>query len=91
MNITKVQIHFNKKPETNIKAFADIIIDGEFIIRNLTIFKDPNTGYHYVNMPSKKLISGERQDIAHPINDKCRQYIENKVLDEYEEVLSKLG
>ena len=31
-----------------------------------------------------------RQDIAHPIRDKCRQYIETKVLDAYEDVLTEM-
>jgi DNA-binding cell septation regulator SpoVG len=89
MNITQVQIHTNKNPKSAVQAFADIILDEEFIIRNLVILKD-SQDVHYVNMPNKTLRDGTtRQDIAHPIKEACRQYIETKVLDAYEEHLSE--
>jgi DNA-binding cell septation regulator SpoVG len=87
MNITKVQIHQNQNQNTAIKAWADIILDDEFIIRGLVVVCKED-GVHVVNMPSKILKNTSRQDVAHPIKESCRQYIENKVLDEYEEVLN---
>jgi DNA-binding cell septation regulator SpoVG len=83
MNITKVQIHLNRNQSSNVKAWADIILEDEFIIRDLTIIKAEDDT-HYVNMPSKERKDHSRQDIAHPLNEKCRLKIYNTVLDEYE-------
>jgi len=90
MNITRVQIHINKGPGSEkLKAFADIIIDDEFIIKGLAIREDKE-GYAFVTMPYR-MREDVRLDIAHPINENCRQYIEKEILDEYEEVLNKLN
>ena len=96
MNITKVQIHLNRKPAANPKAWADIIIDNEFIVRGLVIIESADA-IHYVNMPNKvKKVHGSREedtqriDIAHPITEDCRRYIEDTVLDEYEAFLEKV-
>lgn len=87
MNITKVQIHLNKNPTAAVRAWADIIIDNDFIVRNLIIVKAKDDT-HYVNMPNKELESGHRLDVAHPINEPCRQYVEKTVLDAYENLLN---
>ena len=93
MNITKVQIHLVKNPDT--KGYADIILDNEFIVRGLTII-ERDDGVTVVNMPNKerkdpRAIGGFRRlDVAHPITEPCRRYIENTVLDEYEVVLTSL-
>jgi DNA-binding cell septation regulator SpoVG len=67
-----------------------LILDDEFIVKGLAIREDTKEGYHFVTIPYKIQIIKEteiRQDMAHPIRDKCRQYIETKVLDTYEDVL----
>ena len=88
MNITRVQVHVMDQPN-KIKAFADIIIDDEFIVRGLAIRED-HEGFAFVTMPYK-IKNETRFDIAHPINEPCRKYIEGKVLDEYERVLNVLA
>jgi DNA-binding cell septation regulator SpoVG len=91
MNITRVQIHLNHGPDAKIKAFADIIIDEEFIVKGLVI-RENFQGEHYVTMPFKltKADPAIRIDVAHPITDSCRKYIEETVIDEYESVLNKI-
>ena len=89
MNITKVQIHLHRKNESPVKAFVDIILDNEFIVRGLVIVKGDNDVY-YVNMPNRER-DGTRQDIAHPITESCRRYIEDTVLNEYVALLKSMG
>jgi len=94
MNITKVQIHINRGTTSKVKAWVDIILDGEFIIKDLAIREDAKEHYYFVTMPYKtRLIEHDevRQDVAHPIKEKCRQYIEKTVLDEYEKVLTEMA
>ena len=58
-------------------------------IQDVSTLKDAQD-VHYVNMPNKVLKDGTtRQDIAHPITEPCRRYLENKVLDAYEERLNE--
>lgn len=89
MNITKVQIHVNKT-KNSVKAWADIILDDEFIVKGLQIRED-NEGFAFVTMPFRlKEINNDqvRQDIAHPLKESCRRIIITKVLDAYEEALN---
>lgn len=95
MNITGVQIHLNhNNTPPKVKAWADIIIDEDFIVKGLAIRVHATEGWHFVTMPYKKRLTNHdevRQDIAHPINDKCRKYIEEIVLDEYDIILNKIA
>ncbi len=92
MNITRVQIHVNP-PGNSVKAWADIIIDNDFIVKGLAVRED-RQGCAFVTMPYriKDIGNGtQRFDTAYPINEKTRQYIETKVIDEYEIVLNKIA
>lgn len=99
INITKVQIHLVRGEPTNkVKAFADIILDDEFIVKGLAIREhtstNPDDEYCFVTMPYRIKTTNHdevRQDVAHPITETCRQYIEKVVLDEYENVLNKIA
>ncbi|MBE3143812.1 MAG: septation protein SpoVG family protein [Planctomycetes bacterium] len=91
MNITKVQVHINRNKSNSIVAWADIIIDDDFIVKGLQIRED-HEGYAFVTMPFRlKEVRGSeiRQDVAHPIKESCRRDIQTKVLDAYEETLNR--
>ena len=83
MEITEVRIALRN--EDKLKAFANVTFDGEFVIRGLKIING-NNGY-FVSMPSRKRSDGTHQDIAHPINNRMRQRIEEAVLSAYEHEL----
>jgi stage V sporulation protein G len=81
MDITEVKV-FLVNNEERLKAYATIMIDGVFLIRDLRIING-NAGL-FVAMPSRKMKDGTFKDIAHPLNSETRQMIEKKVLAEYE-------
>ncbi len=83
MDITEVRITLRN--EDKLKAFANVTFDEEFVIRGLKIING-NNGY-FVSMPSRKRSDGTHQDIAHPINNRMRQRIEEAVLSAYEREL----
>ena len=89
MNITKVQIHPFISDKSPVQAYVDIIIDEFFIIRSMAIVKNKEEQYYYVTYPFRVQKNGTKQDIAHPLNNETRLYIENKVLDEYEIFLNQ--
>ena len=85
MNITDVKIFL--RPSDQLKAFANIVIDDAFIIKNIKIIEGKNG--LFVAMPSQKGKNGEYRDIAHPLNSETRGEIEKLVLDAYNEALKQ--
>ena len=86
MEITEVKVYPVRKPDEKLKAFATIILDGCFVVRDLKVIHG-NTGL-FVAMPSKKKADGTYADIAHPLNKEMRQRMEDIVLHEYEHIMS---
>ena len=86
MHITEVRISL--RDDAKLKAFASITLDDCFVIRGLKIIKG-QTGT-FVAMPSRKRKDGDYQDIAHPINNSTRKWMEDIVLQKYEEEVGKL-
>lgn len=80
MEITDVRVK-KMAGESKIKAMASIVIDGEFIVRDLRVVEGTNG--LFVAMPSRKLPDGEFRDIAHPITAEARDLIQNKVLEAF--------
>ena len=84
MNITEVRISL--RDDAKLKAFVSITLDDCFVIRGLKIIKGASGTF--VAMPSRKRKDGEYQDIAHPINNVTRKWMEDKILSSYELELS---
>jgi len=87
MEITKVQVSLHRNPDSKVLAFCSIVFDDVFIVKRLVVIQNAN-GEHFVNMPNW-MHNGKQIDVAFPLNEKYRAYIENCVLDEYEVVLNK--
>ena len=79
MQITEVKVY--PVDEERLKAYATIIFNDCFIIRDLKVISG-NNGL-FVAMPSKKKKDGTYRDTAHPLNAETRQMIENTVIEEY--------
>jgi stage V sporulation protein G len=86
MEITEVRISL--RDDAKLKAFASITLDDCFVIRGLKIIKGQNGTF--VAMPSRKRKDGEYQDIAHPINNSTRKWLEDIVLAKFEDEMAKL-
>ncbi len=84
MEITDIRI---KKFESDnrLKAIAAITIDECFVVHELRVI-DGKDGL-FVAMPSRKMPNGEFKDVAHPINQETRDYIEGVVIRAYENLL----
>lgn len=80
MIITEVKV-FPTKEVGRLKAYATIVFDNSFILRDLKIIEG-NKGL-FVSMPSRKRKDGTFRDIVHPLNVETRQLIENAVINEY--------
>lgn len=87
MQLTEVKV-FPVNDDEKLKAYATIVFDGCFVVRDLKIING-NSGL-FVAMPSKKKKDGTYRDTAHPLNNETRRLIEDAVLGEYERELRRL-
>ncbi len=83
MKITEVRISL--RDDDKLKAFVSITLDNCFVIRGLKIIQG-NRGM-FVAMPCRKRPDGSFQDLAHPINNETRRWIEDEILSKYRQEL----
>ncbi len=83
MKITEVRI--SVRDDEKLKAFVSITLDNCFVIRGLKVIKG-NRGM-FVAMPCRKRPDGTFQDLAHPINNETRHWIEEEILSRYRQEL----
>ena len=76
MNITDIRIF--PVGDAKLKAFVSIIIDHSFLISGIKVIEG-NTGL-FLSMPSKKRKDGTFKDIAHPLNQETRTWMEKTII-----------
>lgn len=84
MQITDVRVRKITK-EGKMRAIVSITIDEEFVIHDIKVIEGEKG--LFIAMPSKKATDGEYRDIAHPINSRTRETIQNIILESYEKAL----
>jgi stage V sporulation protein G len=84
MEITDVKVI--PVDDEKLKAFVSIVFDQSFVVTDIKIINGPKG--LFVSMPSKKRKDGTFKDIAHPLNNQMRQYLEEKVLTVYRQQLA---
>jgi stage V sporulation protein G len=87
MEITEVKVF--PIQEEKLKAFVSIVFDQCFMVNDIKIIQGRDG--LFISMPSRKKKNGEFKDVAHPLNNETRRTIEEKVLAEYDRVLSERG
>lgn len=87
MEITNIKIF--PVNEKRVKAYASIVFDDCFIVRDLKIIHGDKK--LFVAMPSKKMKDGTYRDTVHPLNNETRKKIESNVLQAYEREINKTG
>lgn len=85
MKITEIRIHLMN--EDRLKAFASVIFDNEFVVRNMKVVEGTNG--LFLCMPSRKMPDGAHKDMVHPINQSFRTYLESHVLEAYRKEISQ--
>jgi stage V sporulation protein G len=85
MEITDVKVI--PVDDEKLKAFVSIVFDQCFVVTDIKIIHGPKG--LFVSMPSKKRKDGTFKDIAHPLNNQMRQYLEEKVLSVYKQQVTQ--
>ena len=80
MKITDVRVRRIAK-EGKMKAVVSITIDDEFVVHDIKVVEGEKG--LFIAMPSRKAADGEYRDIAHPINSKTRETIQELILNAY--------
>jgi len=65
-----------------LKAFVTVTFNHCFVARGLKVIE--GTSGRFVAMPSRRKPDGTYQDIAHPITQRFRDYVEAVVMEAYE-------
>ena len=87
MKITEVKVY--PANEGKLKAYATMVIDDCFIIRDLKVIQS-DLGM-FVSMPSRRKKDGSFKDVAHPLNQETRQMIEARIIEEFNKVGLGMG
>ncbi len=87
MDVTEVRVF--PVDEDKLRAYVTVTFDHCFVVRDLKLIRG-NTGL-FVSMPSKRRKDGTYKDIAHPLNNETRRMIEEKIIAEYEKMLTDAG
>jgi stage V sporulation protein G len=88
MEITEVKV-FPVTDGEKLKAYATIVFDNAFIIRDLKVIEGIKG--LFVSMPSRKRKDGTFRDVVHPLNVETRSMIEDRVVHEYKNVMDGGG
>ena len=86
MKITDVRIRKIAK-EGKMKAIVSITLDDEFVVHDIKVIEGEKG--LFIAMPSRKTMTGEYKDIAHPINSQTREQIQEMILNEYQKALTE--
>ena len=73
--------------EDRLKAFASVIFDNEFVVRNMKVVEGTNG--IFLCMPSRKMPDGTHKDMVHPINQSFRSYLESHILEAYRKEITQ--
>ena len=84
MEITEVRVF--PVQEEKLKAFVSVVLDHCFMVNDIKVIQG-REGL-FISMPSRKKKNGEFKDIAHPLNNETRRWVEDRVLSEYRTVIS---
>ncbi len=83
MNITQVKIF--PVHEDKLKAFVSLVFDHDFMVNDIKVIQGRDG--LFLSMPSRRKKNGEFKDVAHPLNNKTRRMLEERVLAEYRQMV----
>lgn len=83
MEITEVRVF--PVQEEKLKAFVSIVLDRCFMVNDIKVIQGKDS--LFISMPSRKKRNGEFKDVAHPLNNETRRWVEDRILAEYRAAL----
>lgn len=87
MEITDIRVRKITK-EGKMKAVVSMTLDDSFVVHDIKVI-DGDKGL-FIAMPSRRAGDGEFRDIAHPINSKTRNIMQEVILEKYKQAVNDL-
>jgi stage V sporulation protein G len=84
MEISEVKIF--PVNEEKLKAFVSVIFDRCFMVNDIKVIQGKDS--LFISMPSRRKRNGEFKDVAHPLNNETRRWMEERILGEYKLVVA---
>ena len=81
MEITDIRVR-KVTAEGKLKAYVTVTFDDSFVVHNVKVIEGENGVF--IAMPSRKTKNGEYKDVAHPINTDFRTYMQDKIVEAYQ-------
>jgi len=82
MEITEVKVFPVGDPK--LRAFVSVVFDRCFMVNDIRVIEGKQG--LFISMPNRRRRNGEFKDVAHPLNQETRSWIETRVLAEYERI-----
>lgn len=73
--------------DDKLRAYAAIVLEGAFLVGDLRVVEGEE-GY-FVAMPSRRKRDGSYKDIAYPLSNEAREFLERRVLEAFEAATGK--
>jgi stage V sporulation protein G len=83
MEITDVRVF--PVHEQKLRAFVSVVLDRCFMVNDIKVIRGRD-GF-FISMPSRRKKNGSFKDIAHPLNNDTRRWLEDRILSEYESAI----
>jgi stage V sporulation protein G len=71
--------------DEKLKAFVSIVFDRCFMVNDIKVIRGKDG--LFISMPSRRKRNGEFKDVAHPLNQETRHWVEERILAEYHATL----
>ena len=78
-------IRFRGEASGRFVSYATVIFDGEFALHNLRLVRLEGSGRMMLSMPRRQREDGSWIDVAHPIHQEFRKYLEDQIFSAYEQ------
>lgn len=80
MQITDIRVK-RIAQEGKLRGIVSVTFDDVLALHDIKVIEG-NNGM-FISMPSRKMASGEFKDIAHPINQDMRTYLQDEIIKAY--------
>jgi stage V sporulation protein G len=81
MKITDIRVR-KLQASGKMKAVVSITLDEVFVIHDIKVIEGEKGTF--IAMPSKKVLDGKYKDIVHPIQTSTREWMQDEILQAYE-------
>jgi stage V sporulation protein G len=85
VEISEIKVFLVDEPK--LKAFVSIVFDHCFMVNDIKVIRGRDG--LFVSMPSRRKKNGDFKDVAHPLNNDTRSWMEQAILTAYRQMVAQ--